>query len=702
MKLQMKHAERAHADTEYELLKARLIAEGMPAYFFTLDYETDTVTLSPALMKKVPFPGETLFPSRKFTEFVHPEDVQKVCAALSLFSRGKTDNCLCEFRLRALGGGYIWVLASGRGARDARGRPRLFCGAIQDISEQVRTKLINDMILDGTSGVVYVFDAQRNEVRFSPKMAELVSMGNLHLKPALEAWIAHIVPEDRAHFIESMQAFIYEKCPLHAVEYRMIGRDNKPVWVACRGKGVHDKDGNPLMLTGFIMSIEEMDKYNQFLERKSFTDRLTGLPNRLSLYNDVRNMLQQCESAALLLVDIRNLKAINDLYGHATGDMFLAELAAQLRLFLPGSASLYKFNRDQYVVTLPFQDAALIDQYVATCLKQSEQPLTVDGKRISYHLGYGVARYPEDGRELDELLTAADLAKSKARQNQQEGYAFASAADREEYLRQLELEMQLRLSIENDFRGFQLCYQPIVKPGTPLCTGAEALLRWYTPEGEEVSPTTIIPILEDADLIGAVGMWVLSQAVRQTRRWIDAGCSPNFNCNVNLSPKQLQDNELPQKVHEILRQEGLSPKNLSLEITESSIMGNIQQGIAILNELRRQGVRIALDDFGTGYSSLSYLRSLPVDEIKIDRSFLSDIGDAGFNQSFITAIVDLAHSIQHEICAEGVEEHAQMKTLIGMKVDKLQGYYFSKPCPPEVFESTCLRQYFLPDSDETQ
>jgi diguanylate cyclase (GGDEF)-like protein len=564
--------------------------------------------------------------------------------------------------------------------------------------ELVKWRLISEAV----SVCHFTLDYEMDTLTFSQECLEMVPLPSAEWTP-VSSFSNVIFPDDLDVWLGALRRFESGQTARISCDFRLPAHKGGHLWVRCTGEGLHLQNGKPLLLCGSVRNITEeltsaaqgeIDSYAQLFRQQSLIDPLTGMPNRLSFYSDMKELMSQSIQSTIIIIDIKNFKNINDMYGHSLGDMILTELAALMRDKLPQLARLYRFGGDEFAAVWPWSRRAAVDKFVEEFLRISEQPIHVCGQRVRYFLSIGAACFPDDGRNVDELLKCADVALSKAKAKLWDGYSYFTIEDRNTYMQQLELDVLLHQSVENNFHGFQVFYQPIVSAENRQCTGAEALLRWQTPDGIYIPPARVVPLLEKSGLISHVGLWVLETAVRQTTAWLRLNADKNFLINVNLSAHQLLDRMLPERILSILERFQLAPGSLSLEITESSVINNMGEACEILQSLRDRGVRIALDDFGTGYSSLSHLQTLPIDEIKIDRSFLKGVADTGYNKSFVSTIVELAHSLQRVICAEGVEEQMQYHALRDLKVDKLQGFLFGRPTSPETFQKSFVPYYY--------
>ncbi|MBP7401070.1 MAG: EAL domain-containing protein [Clostridia bacterium] len=418
-------------------------------------------------------------------------------------------------------------------------------------------------------------------------------------------------------------------------------------------------------------------------------DLLTGLHNRYRLTSDLERLLDvqgaRPGDGALILVDIDDHRKVNDTYGYRFGDRIVKAVADTIRRILPNGANLYRIGGDAFAVLWAGAAREQAHLFAVSLLAETRKPHRIAGVSCSTTVSIGTAFFPADGDTAESLFRCADITLYRVKRRGKNGAAFYSPEERDQFMSHIDLESDLRTSVEAGFQDFEVYYQPTVDAVSGVCNGAEALLRWTSPKNVRIAPADVVMHLELIGCVEQVGDWVLQQAIEQCAAW-RAGGLDDFSVHVNLSMLQLRERVLEDKLMFMLESAGLSPSALVLEVTESAIMNDLTNSIAILNAIRKHGVRIALDDFGTGYSSINYLRKLPIDQIKIDRSFVADIANT-YNKSLANTIKDLAHSIQLSVCDEGIEEKSQYDRLEPSQGDIIQGYLFGKPMPVDIFQT---------------
>jgi len=417
-------------------------------------------------------------------------------------------------------------------------------------------------------------------------------------------------------------------------------------------------------------------------------DALTNLPNRVLFQERLRSALLQAKRTstrvALMFLDLDKFKDINDTLGHHIGDLLLKAVAKRLQRCVRESDTVARLGGDEFAIILTNLDGAAGATTVAEAVIASiADPFGLDEHEVLTSTSIGITLYPDDAGDADQLLKNADLAMFRSKAEGRNNYHF--------YIAEMDAEVQARKIIERDLRlalgteQLELHYQPLVEVTTGEVVGCEALLRWKHPTRGWVGPAEFIPIAERTDLIAPLGRWILHRACQQGRAWMRAGLPP-LKIAVNLSPAQFKHHQtLTAMVADILDQTGFPAERLQLEITEGIAMQNIEATIDVLQSLRDMGAVISIDDFGTGYSSLNYLKRFPVDKLKIDRSFVTDIGHHADNAAVVKAIVNLGHSLGTRVNVEGIETREQLDFIIAHGVDEAQGYYFSRPVPAEDF-----------------
>ena len=462
------------------------------------------------------------------------------------------------------------------------------------------------------------------------------------------------------------------------------------------------------LLSLFARDITERMESDHQIRLLAYYDNLTQLPNRQLFKEHAALLLEAArrhgQSGALLFLDLDGFKRINDTLGHDFGDRLLVGVAQRLREQLrgsdaiarglaqeePGEETIARLGGDEFTLLLSEIRDPLSVAIVARRIQGAiSKPFSLDGHEVYVTPSIGIALFPDDGDNVDEILKNADTAMYHAKALGKNNFQFYEETMNARAGGRLKLEGDLRKALERD--EFSLAYQPQVEVSSGRIIGAEALLRWQHPELGNVPPFEFIPLAEETGMIIEIGEWVLLEACRQNREWIDAGIDP-IRIAINLSPVQFAQGDLASMVEGVLNGTDLPAEYLELEITESVIMRNVDETVGTLQQFRDLGINLSVDDFGTGYSSLSYLKRLPIDTLKIDRSFVKDIPDSSDDMAITAAIIAMGHQLNLEIVAEGVETEAQLQFLQRHNCDFVQGYLFSKPIPAPELEQMLRSQ----------
>lgn len=465
--------------------------------------------------------------------------------------------------------------------------------------------------------------------------------------------------------------------------------DGDLFWCECSLAPVQGESGSAAFVVGVIKDVTERTLYLRQLEHQAKFDSLTGLPNR-ALLDDRLNQLiiantRHSRSLGVAFIDLDHFKLINDNVGHRHGDRLLQAVAARLMDVLREGDTAARQGGDEFVVLLPDledeQDCYVVLSRIREALKV---PITVDGRDFVITCSIGVSLCPKDGEDADTLLKNADIAMYGAKDAGRDAIRFFKQEMNAQVQDRVALEQALRVALERD--ELHLVYQPQIDAVSGRVAGAEALLRWRHPELGLVPPVRFIPVTEELGLIGVIGEWVLREACRQAADWRSEGRG-DLVIAVNVSARQLAEPDLPERVMAILAETGLPAHLLELELTESMLMGNVERSETMLHNLKQIGVTLSLDDFGTGYSSFAYLRRFPIDTVKIDQTFVRDMGEGASNaESIVSAIIAMAHSLKMRVVAEGVETPLQQRQLVRHGCDVLQGYLLGRPSLADQFD----------------
>jgi diguanylate cyclase (GGDEF)-like protein/PAS domain S-box-containing protein len=502
---------------------------------------------------------------------------------------------------------------------------------------------------------------------------------------AFEKWKSTIHKLDIEEVVEKLNSYLNKSCEALDIIYRHKSYNGDYKWVRMQGKATWDESNNPVHMLAVHTDISEQKMYEEKINHLAYYDSVTGFINRnlfeykLKVDIDINKEEEHKFNTVLICIDVDNFKAINDSKSHAFGDLVLKKVGEVITALIPKGTTIARLGGDEFVILFSkIYDLEDINKVIKNIRKGFHNPLNVDGHDITLSVSMGVAMYPNDANDEKDLIKNADTALYFSKKKSKNNYEFYSVDMNSSIVENVNLENDLRNAVRN--KEFVVFYQPQYSIKTGDIIGMEALVRWVHPQKGIVSPLTFIYALEEIGLIIPVGEFVMNEACRLNKELQDKGykCTP---ISVNLSARQFNQKGLVNKIEKILKNTGLEPKWLILEITESIAMQDIDYTIKILHQLRSMGIKVALDDFGTGYSSLNYLKDLPIDIIKIDKTFMDGIATCTKVEAIAKAIIKLAHILNFDIVAEGVENEKQLEFLKIENCDKVQGYIYSKPIP---------------------
>jgi len=503
-------------------------------------------------------------------------------------------------------------------------------------------------------------------------------------------WPKRLHPEDRERILAADERFESGGVEPFREEYRLLARDGSVVWVREEAVLVRDEAGEPLYWQGVFYDLTERKVLEERLHYQAYHDPLTDLPNRRMFAEHLKGALERTrrrserKKSAILFMDLDNFKVVNDSLGHEVGDHLLAAVAQRVKACLRRGEVAARLGGDEFTLLLEnISSAGEAEEIAERVIRELRAPFAIEGHLIFATISIGIALSDAVGRgQGDLLMRAADIALYRAKSKTKACYEVFDRSKDAYALERLELENDLRKAIERD--ELKLFYQPVYSLGSAEIAGMEVLLRWEHRERGMLRPAEFIPLAEETGLIVPIGRWALEKACRQAREWQDSyQIDPTPIAGVNLSLRQYQHPGLVEDVARVLRETGLEPGNLALEITESVAMHDEDATITTLEALNSLGVWLVIDDFGTGNSPLSYLTSqFKMDHLKIDGSFIRRFVEDPVNSAIIAGLIDFAHAVGLRTIAEGVETAAQLQRLEGMGCEFIQGNYIAKPLAP--------------------
>jgi len=645
-------------------------------------------------------PAEWLDSFDRWEERVHPDDRARVVDACER-SLESGDPFRVEYRALHADGSVVWVREEAVLIRDPDGTPRYWLGVMMDRSELVeaqvdlreaRTKY--RALVEQIPAIVYVdvADASMASTYVSPQIEQILGVTPERYLAEPDLWTSMLHPDDRDRALETYTRGRDAGEPF-TIEYRLIASDGRVVWFQDSAVVLTDEAGRPNSVQGVMLDVSERKQAEERLAYLAYHDHLTSLPNK-AMFDELLDLAiaradRQDEGVAVLALDVDNFKLVNDSLGHEAGDRLIAALADRLRDITRGTDLLARQGGDEFLLLLADVDptpgfggrdgVTLAAVHVAQRVQEMlRAPFLLDGTELYATVSIGISLYPTDAADAGQLLRNADAAMFRAKQAGPGGYVV-HRAEGSDARTKLSLSTRLRKAV--DQQSWMLHYQPLIDLVTGDMFGVEALIRWPDPTGGLVPPGEFIPLAEEMGLIDAIGGWVVDEIGRQDARWREEGIE--LEIGFNLSPRQLSQDDPVGVVMRQIREAGIDPARITVEVTESTAMNDPDRTLQILHAFKDEGVRLAIDDFGTGYSSLARLRYMPVDVLKIDRTFIREVHTDPQSASMVSAIIALAMNLEMQPLAEGIETNEEWRFLVDRGCPVGQGFYFSRPVPAD-------------------
>jgi diguanylate cyclase (GGDEF)-like protein/PAS domain S-box-containing protein len=642
-------------------------------------------------------PQEWIDGSQAWETSIHPEDRERVVAA-SDRSVETGDPFRVEYRAVRTDGRVVWIREDAVLIHDEEGRPLYWLGAMLDVTELIQAQEgLRDArsrygaLVEQIPAIVYVDVADESMVTtyVSPQIEEILGITPHEYLADPDLWTSMLHPDDRARALETYVQGRESGEPF-SFEYRLIARDGRVVWFQDSALVLCGPDGTPASIHGVMLDITERKEAEERLTFLAFHDNLTGLPNK-SMFDELlgRALARARRSnhgVAVLALDVDNFKLVNDSLGHEAGDRLIVQVADRLEAATRETDLVARQGGDEFLLLIADierdedgKDGAerVAETVIHRVRSALERPFVLDDTELYVTVSIGVSVFPQDAPDAGSLLRNADAAMFRAKRAGPGAFAL-HRSEGSDALSRLSLSTRLRKAVEQ--KAWALHYQPLVNLLTGETVGVEALIRWPDPQGGLVPPGEFIPLAEEMGLIETIGDWVVEEVCRQDAAWRAEGLE--LEIGFNLSPRELWQVDPVERVAGHLEAAGMDPGRVTVEITESAAMNDPDRIIEILCRFRDRGLRLAIDDFGTGYSSLSRLRYMPVDILKIDRTFIREVHNDPQSASMVSAIIALASNLGMLPLAEGIETEEEWRFLADRGCEHGQGFYFSRPVPP--------------------
>ncbi len=642
---------------------------------------------SPSVNRTLGFAPDELVGRNAF-EFVHPDDVPAVQAAFLDVIANKMTGQGIEFRFLHKDGSWRYLQLTGTNlmqdayvegivvnSRDVTER-RLAEQSLRESEERYA------LAVRGANDGLWDWDLRTNRIYLSPRWKSMLGFHDHELEDSPEEWFQRIHPEDSEHVRLAIAAHRDGTTPHFESEYRILHKDSSWCFMLSRGLAIRDENGRAFRIAGSQTDITDRKHLEEQLYYDALHDGLTGLPNRTLLLDRLEGAMARAQRRktyrfAVMFLDLDRFKVVNDSLGHNTGDQLLIEVSHVLQKCVRPEDTVARLGGDEFIILIDdLQDpgqAATIAQRIHDRLRR---PLQVNGHEAFTTASIGIAFNSPECKTPEDFLRDSDIAMYRAKSLGKARSETFDASMRARALHLLELESELRHALERN--EFECWYQPIVEIATRKIIGFESLVRWHNPKRGLIPAGEFIPIAEETGLIFPLGLMTLRESCKQISCW-QKEFDSELVLSANLSGRQFTQPDLVERITEILELCSFAAPQLRLEVTESVVIGNLETAERILRRFRKLGVKICLDDFGTGYSSLSYLVRLPIDILKIDRSFISGIDNEQEQSEVVHTIIELGQRLGMRIVGEGVETNDQLNRLTALGCDEAQGYFFSRP-----------------------
>ncbi|MDD5389628.1 MAG: EAL domain-containing protein [Gallionellaceae bacterium] len=683
----------------------RAMSDASPLGLFVSDAQGECVYTNAAYQKISGLTSEQAL-GINWSMAIHPEDRARVLAEWGVAARGLAP-FKTEFRFLRDDENVVWTRVNSAAMRDGEQSFGLV-QTVEDISERKSAEFVlraaeealfeekerAQVTLNSIGDAVVTTDLLGN-VTYLNLVAEAMTgwpRETARGRPLAEVFNI-IDNKTRAVAVNpALRAIAENQTVALAMDSVLIRRDGIEAAIEDSAAPIHNRDGR---VSGAVLVFHDVSESRAMalkMAHLAHHDFLTGLPNRMLLTERLAQAIgladRHKKQVALLFLDLDDFKHVNDSLGHAIGDLLLQSITERLKAGVRVTDTVCRQGGDEFVILLAeIEQPRDAGQVADTLLSSLALPHLIDGHELHATVSIGISIYPNDGIDLDAVLQNADTAMFHAKSSGRNNYQFFRADMNTRAVRRQFVESSLRRALKQG--EFLLHYQPQIDLASKRMIGAEALIRWQDPELGLVYPTQFVPIAEECGLIVPIGRWVLREACRQTQAWLDAGLKA-VPVSVNISAMEFRRQGFLKGVAQILKETGLAPRYLELELTESILMHDTEASASVLRGLKAMGVKLALDDFGTGYSSLSYLKRFPIDTLKIDQSFVHDITSDTDGATIVSAVIGMGKNLKQRVIAEGVETDQQLKFLLARQCDEGQGFLFSHPLVAEDFARLLL------------
>lgn len=548
------------------------------------------------------------------------------------------------------------------------------------------------LALEGSNDAIWEVDLITKEFFASDKFNNITGYDKNTII-SLDDLVNLVVEEDKEIAIADFKNHISGKTIYYQSKVKIMFNGGEDKWILIRGKCLRNKKGIATKISGSLTDISFQKNSEEKINKLEYYDTLTDIPNRRLFVNTLKSEIikAKCKETkmAVLFIDLDNFKEINDTLGHDYGDELLKKVAISIKSFIKEGDLVSRVGGDEFFILMKdVQDYSNISNLCEEIQSILNCGINIESKHVYSSASIGIAVFPQDGKSSSALLRSADTAMYNSKYNGKSKFCYFNKSMSDAVIRRVEIEKGLRRALERN--EFEIYYQPQIDIINNKIKGFEALLRWESPELGKISPVEFIPIAEQSGLIIPMGEWIIKTVYLQNNEWKNNGYLYD-TIAINLSSIQLENDRFEETLKKLITETNVNPRFVELEITESILVKDFEKSVKLLTVIRDLGINIALDDFGTGYSSLSYLKQLPINTLKIDKSFIDNIVTNEREKAIVDGIIQLAQKIGLDVIAEGVESKEQIEILQGMGCNQIQGYYYSKPLPKSEIEEKFLK-----------
>jgi diguanylate cyclase (GGDEF)-like protein/PAS domain S-box-containing protein len=664
--------------------KMKNIFDTLDVAIWSHDLKSDTLLITPGIEKLYGYKLDDFYENTNlWKEVIYPEDLPVLKDREKKLAVGET--ATSQYRIIRPDGEVRWIQDRGIPTFDQKGDFVDFTSVLFDITDRKESEGLYQSLVEMSPDIIaVVYDGKIEYIN----EAGCKLIGAQNQEQVIGQSAKNFVP---SHIRDLIKRKVFSPDKLEnerlRLEFQVRRTDGESIDVEMAARSILYEGRFAVQVVG--RDITQRKKSEQTIKFMAFYDTLTRLPNRNQFRNHLIEILhrQEDKKHAVLFLDLDRFKIINDTKGHSVGDIILQKVAGRLEKAVQSEGLVSRQGGDEFIIVLEDVDKENASQVAKRILNEFSYPFEVNSEEFYVTTSIGISIYPMDGRDEETLIKNADTAMYQAKENGKNNYQFYSNNLDGISTWKMKLENLLRRALEK--KQMTLHYQPQLDLRTGKIVGVEALIRWNHPQYGYIAPSEFIPLSEETGLIVPLGKWILREACEQRKAWRDAGYE-DFPIAVNVSVRQFQDEHFIHFISEMLEEIGLEANYLELEITES-LMQNLENSTIILNQLKELGVLLSVDDFGTGYSSLSYLKHLPIDKIKIDKSFVDDIIYHSNQGMMVKTIIDMGMNLKFGVIAEGIETEEQVKFLTRNACPIGQGYYYSKPLSAEKLEEFLVK-----------